>query len=329
MSSFLHEYRRFQKILFYTGICPFRINRRKSTTIITSTHLSCTYKTVLLLVLSTIITIQFYDLLYFFNLRSRTTASTIKWFQNIVNNCIYMIMILIFAHKRGAHVEFMNGIQRFDEIAQDQSLMLMMMMSSSTTAAPPPPHQIVESHKYYRRMYWFNMLLTFGVWTLNIGTLYSIRNDDDSVPTSQNLMQFVNELASVTFSLASLHIGNLAIILRRRHTILCRHLKHHLKKPDAICDGENIAKFELFDSVWRLIKQFQNIFGAIVLLNATVDLLLLIITTYFTILMGILKATNFELHIFLWTTLTFTMMPLLKNAFLVWSLNGLGKQVSA
>lgn len=314
MVSFLQEYRRIQKYIFYTGLCPFRIDPSKSFTIRNNgSTLSCTYKLIMLTLFASILTVQFNDLNLFVNLKPITTAACIRCFKFVMSTWIYLYILLFSVHRRRAHADLMNDFQLFDRHIDK-------CFKNSLN--------VFESHTFYRRLYWLNVGITFGSWSLSFSTLYAMRSSDDKT-INQELMETINELTTITFSLASMHIGNLAVLLRRRYEFLFRHLNDLLyeeKKQGGSIHKETIYKFDLFDLLWKLTDQFQNVFGQILLLTISVDLMLLIITTYFAILVGILMDKSVD-H-FLLAFVTYTMMPILKNAFLIWSLDGIGGQVS-
>lgn len=305
MSDFLHEFRFYLRFLYYTGLCPLRVNlnnHESSNTI--CTKISTIYLLFVFTLISYILFVQLSDLHSF--LLHKSTGSTvvaIKWLQSVFNTWIYVIVILKSIQNRKLHADFLNGIQNFDRSVDGSKL---------------------ESHQYFRQMTWLNALTAFGVWSLNFGTMHVIRHGATHIPWSRQIYELIHEIIFTTFALASLYAGSLVILLNRRYSMLCGRLKNELAgSTDKVCR----RTIELFDLIWKLIDQFQRVFGLIIALNAAVDLLLLIITMYYHTLIGLLRMVKFDLEIFVWVCMTYATIPILKNISFVWAMNNVGERV--
>lgn len=309
MTCFLHEFRPFLQILYYTGLCPLKVNHQS---LIIHTQISSLYKLIVLSLISAILFVQVTDLQNFMNQNSssgRSTVAAIKWLQSVFNSWIYIITILKSAQNRTGHATLLARIQRFDRL-----LVELQMVSEI----------IEETQPYFRQMYWLNVSATLLVWALNLGTLHALRHGAD-VPLKRQFMELITEIIYATFSLATLYMGDLAILLNQRYSMLCRCLSRDISTWSS---APSVYIFELFDLIWKLLEQFQQVFGMIILLNASVDLLLLVITTYYNTLIGLLNMLKFDMHIFMWVSVTYALIPILKNLWIIWAMNNIGKRVS-
>lgn len=80
---------------------------------------------------------------------------------------------------------------------------------------------------------------------------------------------------------------------------------------------------ELFGDIFRLQRQFEQVFGSVILIDSLMDLIMLTVTVYMTIWFAVLNR-DYE---YVGLTIVMFALPVMKQVLFVWAANGFGHQV--
>lgn len=308
MSSFLLRYGRLLSILFYIGICPFKVHSDGSIRL----NISFGYKLIISTVIITVLIIQIIELKLFVVSGKINTASALNYIQSLLNTSIYCFCILNSIIIGRSHGALLSGIQDFDRLINSHENERHHILKKIT----------FESDGYFQRTFCIDLTAACSTVLLNFFTVYVTLYGWYYTRWMEYLFQYWYYWILFTFCLHISHMSNVAQFIRRR--------------LDWACSTDALDQFELNSSAakclqyielgWALKMRFEHAFGLTIMLNVTIDVFLLIIAFYYTVMYAVMRSLVFNWLPQGLTTVTYIVLPIARNVYLVWSVNGFGSE---
>lgn len=322
MCSFLKGYTRFLTILFYCGICPFKVKKQKY--LITKPDTSNYYKLTISVVMFSIITIQSYEFMRFITESTQYTWTAINMIESLSNQFVYCLCLSNLMLTRHSHAALLNGIQDFDRLIIANHQRCVPHNNSQTHLATCT---IIERESYFRRLFCVDLTVAFVCYICNAATAYYMLTDYCASWT-EKILQYFYFWIIITFSFITVHTCNVALALSRRLEWTRNTLKTIKDDDDELFVRRTSAKsIEYIEMIWLLKVKFENVFGLTIMLNITIDTLLLIIAFYYEVMYAVMKTMDVDWSTYCMTTVTYIFLPTVKNVYLMWAVNGIGEQV--
>lgn len=323
MLSFLSGYGRLLSILFYIGICPFKVHHKKdNTNYILSPDISIGYKLTIFVIIFAVISAQVYELMVFITSPTKYTSTTIALVQSLLNLGAYCFCILRFYIIGRSHAALLTGIQDFDRFINghydDQ---LLGGFGLNLVMVPT-----FEHNEHFQRILFIDLTAAVACILLNVLTVVMTGDYAFYTRWTEIFLEHFYHWIVLTFGLIISHISNVAHFVRRRMCWACstaaldrlnRVLPLHLSAEKC---------FECIAMGWALKEKFENIFGVTIMLIVTIDVFLLIIAFYYAIMFSVMRTINFDWSVQWMTFVTYIALPIVRMVYLVWSIDGFGSE---
>lgn len=287
--SYLTDYRPFLSILLLFGICPFTVHTR--TKLIQLCPVAFTYTIALYTV-----TLSFVVALFI--LRISSSLHELHHIQVLANllqgiACagFHFALTATCLWQRKSHAHFLNEIVLLDG-----------RIDAAILAPRPPPLRyriIVE-----------NVLFSVGYFTVK---WYIDGMVEYLQPKWFNFVWIrLTSCIMLTQCLLTMHLRFCCLLLTQRYAVIRKNVWSHAS-----------AMLELFDGVFRLQREFEQVFGSVILIDSLMDLIMLTVTIYMTIWFAVLNR-DYE---YVGLTIVMFALPVMKQVLFVWAANGFGHQV--
>lgn len=311
--NFLVEYQTFVFILSVIGVYPFRVNRKAQSVQYSSKIFIYSVSTNLIL-LPTAIGLLVYRII--------TSLESLIYVEFVANFLIdsltvivYFVIVFVCIKNRELHMKFLNDIQHFDlNICQQIKF------------------EMIQECFCLRRNILFSILFSVSYFLLTCITDYMLRQEDGS-PNTDIFFRVLLALMLQSMCLVALHLRSCALLLIMRFRIVSMRLSNswygntETNMLTAKHGWECESLLGIFEYLFDMSDQFEDIFGIILLLNIILDQLQITITVFMlTMLSFFRKGLSWES--FTMTFVAYLLMPATKMFVLMTVVDKLGHQVN-
>lgn len=309
--SFLESYKQFFNLYLLLGVCPFRVNLTKVA--VECSLLPLCYSILLFSSVSI-------GILYFLmestidaDLSEACDSGTCNYALIIQALVIFVLFVIQSMHTifhRSNHVQLLNEMADMETNVMKHFGIEMF------------PKELV------RRVCLRNTLLALVQFALNISAIYALNFNQTLDLTAYHYL-FAVEILII--GLTVVHVIAICSILKQCSQLLLNEIKHLLKEQTSQNDDEQDIKlyqiFHFLDKINEFKAKVCSVFGIRLLVNQSMDFVLLTVAIYYFILVNV--PLHFKFH---WMQVYFLFVyvfpVIVKNFALVVATDTLGSQVS-
>lgn len=306
----LESYKPLLDIYLILGVCPFRVNSTKNS--VERTIFSLCYSVLLYVILAILLFYFYRATLLHDDILETCESGTCNYaliIQSLIVFVLFILSSLNTAFYRSDHVQLLNDIVEMETSLNEHFNIEMF------------PKKLV------RQVCVRDSLFVATHFVLNISAIYCMQINQNFDIT---IYHYLYAIEMLIISLTIIHVIAICMILKHCSQLLLDTIKQLIPELSVKNSNSNIKIYQIFhflDKINVFKIRMGSVFGFRLLINQTMDFVLVTVAVYYFILVNMPK--HFEFHwIQIYFAIVYVAPVLLKNFSLVAATDTLGNQVN-